>query len=383
MKLKSIEYSQFDGQSEEWRLEKCKLDDINLIVGRNATGKTKTLNIIGALAKLMSIIKKINYGHGNFNIIFDNKGKEMRYILHYKNNKVITERLSIGSKVLLERNSEGKGKIFTEEVQRTLDFQIPEDEVAAMAKRDKRQHPFLEDLFDWGDSLMHFRFGSELGQNQYVIFMKNSDEIERDLDLHDTTKVAGVFRRGREYFKDEFVNLIKKDMALIGYQIDDIGIDTPKSITIKHDLFSEPMGLIVKETDLKCNTDQSSMSQGMFRALSVIIQINYSQMARIPSCILIDDIGEGLDYDRSISLIKLVMEKVKNTHVQLIMATNDRFIMNNVPLQYWSIIQRQGNKSVMINRDNSPKIFDEFQSTGLSNFDFFSSKYYLGTTEEK
>jgi Fe-S cluster assembly ATPase SufC len=91
------------------------------------------------------------------------------------------------------------------------------------------------------------------------------------------------------------------------------------------------------------------MSQGMFRALSVIVQVNYAHMAKIPSCILIDDIGEGLDYDRSSSLIKLLINKVEDAHVQLIMSTNDRFVMNNIQLKYWSVIYRDGNVSKMIN----------------------------------
>jgi hypothetical protein len=34
------------------------------------------------------------------------------------------------------------------------------------------------------------------------------------------------------------------------------------------------------------------MSQGMFRVLSLIIQVNYSVLAKKPNCILIDDIGK-------------------------------------------------------------------------------------------
>jgi len=115
----------------------------------------------------------------------------------------------------------------------------------------------------------------------------------------------------------------------------------------------------------------------MFRALSLIIQITYSQLAGVPSCILVDDIGEGLDYDRSTALVRLLIERAKDTSGQLIMATNDRFVMNNVPLEYWSVIQRIGGVSKIYNYRNSPKLFNDFGLTGLNNFDFFSTKYYL------
>jgi hypothetical protein len=92
---------------------------------------------------------------------------------------------------------------------------------------------------------------------------------------------------------------------------------------------------------------------------------------------LIDDIGEGLDYNRSTALVKLLVDKAKETPFQLIMATNDRFVMNNVPLEYWSVIQRIGNISRIYDYRNSPDLFKEFELTGMNNFDFFSSKYYL------
>ena len=59
------------------------------------------------------------------------------------------------------------------------------------------------------------------------------------------------------------------------------------------------------------------------------------------------------------------------------MSTNDRFVMNNVPLEYWSVIDRVEGECKIYNYKNSPKLFDEFALTGMNNFDFFSSYYYL------
>ena len=115
----------------------------------------------------------------------------------------------------------------------------------------------------------------------------------------------------------------------------------------------------------------------MFRALSLIIQLNFAEHESLPSCVLIDDIGEGLDFERSSKLIKLIIEKSKKSKIQLILATNDRFVMNNVPLEYWSIIQRIGDECKIYNYKNSKKLFDDFDLTGLNNFDFFSSNFFL------
>lgn len=162
-------------------------------------------------------------------------------------------------------------------------------------------------------------------------------------------------------------------MAEIGYLIDDMGTTTPTSLVIQG---SHPIvGLYVRESDLGDITDQGDMSQGMFRALSIIIQLNYSGLSKKPSCILIDDIGEGLDFERSCSLIKLLVRKAEQSSVQLVMATNDRFVMNTVPLESWTVLRRVGGKIRVYNHENSKKRFDEFKFTGMNNFDFFALNF--------
>ena len=100
--------------------------------------------------------------------------------------------------------------------------------------------------------------------------------------------------------------------------------------------------------------------------------MNYSQLARRANCILIDDIGEGLDFERSAALIEILRRKAKDetSSFQLVMTTNDRFVMNNVPLEEWSILQRQGCSVQVRNYQNSKRHFDLFKFTGLNNFDF-------------
>ena len=135
--------------------------------------------------------------------------------------------------------------------------------------------------------------------------------------------------------------------------------------------------MYVKEADLIHRTPQHEMSEGMFRSLSLIIHLNYALSAKVPSCILIDDIGEGLDYQRSTTLIELLIDKAKDSSVQLILATNNQFVMNKVDLEYWSVIKREMQKTVFYNYRNAKDVFDQFELTGLDNFDFFSSNYFL------
>lgn len=57
------------------------------------------------------------------------------------------------------------------------------------------------------------------------------------------------------------------------------------------------------------------------------------------------------------------------------MATNDRFVMNNVPLEMWTVLQRKGSRCQVFNFNNSKEKFENFRFTGLNNFDFFATDY--------
>jgi len=160
-------------------------------------------------------------------------------------------------------------------------------------------------------------------------------------------------------------------MIRMGYNIEQVLLSNMESIkVIKGGIPAELQGICVKESNIDGIIDQNEISQGMFRALSIIIQVNYSQLTHSADCILIDDIGEGLDFDRSTRLIDLLREKAKISLFQLIMTTNDRFVMNSIPLEEWAVLQRQGGHVQVRNYENSRELFEEFKFTGLGNFSF-------------
>ncbi len=382
MQLKQIKFSRFKGESNEWSIEGkpqngefgqwLSFSQMNLIVGKNASGKTKTIDAIRHIADLLSgdiQISRLNllgYGTAEYQLIFNDNGSLIEYYLDYKNGEIIDEILIIDNQEKLNR---AKSKLWYEEIGRELTFEIDND-ILAVSKRDKKQHLFFEKLYSWGKNLNHYRFGSQLGKDAFlkdVNVIRNDDEV----DLKDGDEVTGIFVLGKNKFENLYIDAILDDMKSISYDIEKI------DISLLNNFPRSGYGLTVREADLKNMTDQREMSQGMFRALSLLVQLNYSLLSKIPSCILIDDIGEGLDYDRAKSLIDLIIEKVKYSSVQIIMTTNDRFVMNKIPLEYWSVIQRVPNKCLFYNYQNSTETFKEFEYTGLSNFDFLASEFYI------
>lgn len=374
MIIKSIKYSQFDGTPHEWRLENFSLGLVNLVVGENASGKSKILAIIRNLGNLLTGANP-TFLSANYEVEFDDNGVKLVYVLRCDGGVVKEERLNIGRKTMLTRIDDGTGKIYYERLKRKLGFQAPTGQVVTAARRDSIQHPFLDLLYSWGESVRLYHFGTEMGRNSFG-FPEGPILPKFSSDMPETA--VATFMDGQKRFSAQFVNSIIRDMKEIGYELTDIFTEAPFGLS---GLPKAVLALHAKETDLDASTSQNEMSQGMFRALSLIIRITYAQMAESPACILVDDIGEGLDYNRSTALVKLLIEKTKGTTTQLIMSSNDRFVMNNVPLQYWSVVQRVGNLSRVLNYDNSKNLFTQFELTGLNNFDFFSSKYYLNSGE--
>lgn len=386
MNLKKLKFCRFKDEPNEWSIEGkpqnseyhqwLSFDNINLIVGKNATGKSRTLDAILHIADLLSgnvklsQLNSIGYGTAKYELHFNDNNGIIDYSLDFKEGKIIQEILKVNQNEMLNRK---QGKLWYEGANKALDFETDED-ILAITKRDKKQHSFFEKLHFWGKNLSHYRFGRQLGKN---ILIKDIDvNDDEDIDLKDSDEVAKIFIKGKQKFGDDFTKVILKDMTSVSYKLDKIDASPLKRFPIL------AYGLSVQESDLKDVTDQREMSQGMFRALSLLVQLNYSLLSKIPSCILIDDIGEGLDYERAKSLIDLIINKIKDSPVQIIMTTNDRFVMNKIPLEYWSVIQRVPMKSLFYNYKNSEQIFDDFKYTGLNNFDFLSTEFYITGFED-
>ena len=203
--------------------------------------------------------------------------------------------------------------------------------------------------------------------------VKMADSLIEVPDPGDPDRVVAIFQHGKKSFGEAFLSAVREDLQKVGYAADEVGLRQPRGMRLE--VPGDLLGLFVRERDLGDATDQNNMSQGMFRALSLLVQVNHAILSGKPSCILIDDIGEGLDFERSCGLIDAVMSRARSSQAQLVMATNDRFVMNRVPLDNWSVLCRKGGRVSVRDYRNSREVFEGFLATGLSNFDFLALDY--------
>lgn len=362
MILSALKYTRFIDEPREWGItgrddDYAYFGNMNLLVGKNASGKSRTLNVIREIAGLLTgriNLKQAISPSGYYELIFKNETYSYKYILAFKDRIVTEEILSYNDNVILERNR----KIFIDKEKIEVLSEIRENELAA-ALLDTQDKPYFPDLVLWGQSLRNHMFANQLEKNRLVKDYTQATEDTQDIEPVHT------FFKGEQQFGDEFVSEIKTCMNELGYSVSDINI---RETEAGYSLFVEEDG--------EYAVSQLDMSQGMFRALSLFIMLCYARMTNLSLCVLIDDMGEGLDFDRSQTVIDIVIKKINHSNMQFFMTSNDRHVMNQISLKYWSVISRDRTKSIFYDYQNSKEIFDDFKYTGLNNFDFLATDFY-------
>jgi len=155
-------------------------------------------------------------------------------------------------------------------------------------------------------------------------------EVATKPEALDPNQLLLIYEDGRKRFGPAFNEAIIRDLQRLDYQVSEVGLEYLDRADLEG-ISIPPQVIFVQESDLSCRTRQIEMSSGMFRALNLAIQLNYWAETNTQVCMLVDDIGEGLDFERATKLIALLIDKAKKHRFQIIMTTNDRFVMNNVP----------------------------------------------------
>ena len=376
MSLVKLSYTEFEGTARHWEIDKATFSDINLIVGKNSSGKSRLMSVFATLTRLLSGQQQpLPYEPSKFVIELELNNQAFVYQLEIKNGSVIAEQFSIDKEIKLSRCENGSGTIRYEKEEKDLEFQLPLTVLAAVNRLDTIQHPFLMVLHQWAKSVALYHFGTDFGKSQVMsiteaeVFFRNPAHPVFD----DPNNLVAVYTSAFKDIGESFNKAIIADMNALGYSLTDVGSENIQTI------INFPIAALVMftvEKDLGFKNPQMQMSQGMFRALALVVHLNISAFSKNKQVILVDDIGEGLDYERATAIIKLLISKAKTFDLQLIMTSNDRFVMNEVPLEYWSVLKRKGGIVKLFNAQNSAQQFNDFKYLGLNNFDFFASDLF-------
>ena len=353
MRLSKFSYS-IKSKFDIWTINHIELGETNLIVGRNATGKSKFLTEIDALADYLSnneVLPNVEYGESEFiwEVEFiDEKQNLINYkirIGEFDNGKRYQdEKLVVNNLIVAERN-QSYAKIYSSLSNSYININPPDDILIINSRRDKDEFPFFEKIIKWAKGFKLVRFSQQ-----------------ENLKFYDLDTAEEIVRLDKKALKSVISNI-----NALGYEIDDITVD--KTTKFNH--------VFIKEKNLYNLLGPHEISTGMYRTLGLLAYIEFNLAKDYVSTIAIDDLSEGLDYERATKLGKLLVKKLENSNIQFIATSNDSFLMDVIPIKYWNILRRDGNTVSSFNYQNSKERFDKFLMTGLSNFDLFSSNYLM------
>lgn len=339
----------FQYYEPSWDMDNMvELENVALFVGQNAMGKSKLIERIKSVVKYILQLKEPSQ-YTNFVMTLgweDEQKNQIEYLFNFLNGEVDEESMWFNKEKILKRK---KG---TPTMLKGKTVNPPENKLVVGTQRDVILYPEFEKIVKWAESVVCISF-NELD----ILGDKTSAGLGLKKNLYDIVKDLSPES------KDKVIEAAKR----LNYPISKISAVS----------FGDIRKVTFKEDGVPRTLMDTTTSKGMFRALYLLILIEYlsSLTTSNDKLLIIDDMCEGLDYARSISLGKEILHCADEQNIQLIMSSNDNFLMDVVDLHYWQIIQREGVKISTINHSNSPKLFENFKYTGLSNFDFFSSDF--------
>lgn len=325
--------SSFSSHTAQWHINQLQFGKQNLIVGKNAGGKSSILRELYYFLREVMSHKNISLD-GNWAICFKYlTNKEIRYELEVSKNRFQNEKFYLN-----EEN---------------IPFNLINHSFIPSGSSQGINH--LEML---NSIQRHIRLGLK------TALFANTSPTTNCLRLWEISKEESLNINiiAQKFSKIQLQSVVKS-MNHIGYHIEKCYFEkTTQKVFI----------LEKGEDDLLAI---EKMSQGMFRAFALLMYLEYLIERKEISLLLIDDFCEGLDYERATKLGKYVFDLCQKQDIQLIATTNDSFLMDAIDISCWNVLQRDGKEITTINERSHPALFEKFKMRGMSNFDFFASDF--------
>jgi hypothetical protein len=357
MRLKSLTYREYSTQNGQnpWELSGLSFGKQNLIVGKNATGKTRIINVIHNLARqIQQPPAKLN---GEWNAHFcDDANRIFEYNVAWEDGKVSKELIILDGVKKLQRDTVSV-KLYSEISSSWNEISPPHDRLVLHVRRDSNEFPFLETLVSWANGVRGFAFANT-SPNMIEIPGNPSQLTSLNASPSALDELSGTQ-----------LNRVLKQLETMGYHLERASTGLIMGFPPNTKM------IVLKEQGIEHPIKQFEVSQGMFRALSLLTIMEFLRSKNMIGTILLDDFGEGLDFERTKKMAEIIFANNIDSPFQIIATSNDSFLMNSIQLADLTICFRTDHKVECLNYSNSKEKFDSWQQLGLNNFDLFSSNY--------
>ena len=348
MLLSEFTYKQAAG----WRLEELSLNHQNLIVGLNSVGKSRTVSALGQVARFIRGEADANMDDIGCSLLLEN-GCRLEYSFEVAGGDIQTEILRKDGRLLIMRER-SSATMYDEMVS------PPAGKLLIQVRRDTLRYPEIEEIITWAEHTTMFVFSN----------ITTSPNSLSPYTICKEPLLPVMYGKISEEKQKQLLAFMQE----LGYEIDRIEEYQKENGSKMLHIYEKGIGTPLTPFEL---------SNGMFRVFCVLLYMLYCSALADARCLIIDDMGEGLDYMRSTRLGKIMFSYCEENHIQLLATSNDSFLMDAVDLQYWNILQRKGGRVYSLNNKNSKELFERFVRTGLSNFDILSSNFLANNTKDE
>jgi energy-coupling factor transporter ATP-binding protein EcfA2 len=363
MQLRKISYK---NETTGWELRNLELGQLNLIVGQNAVGKSRTLETLKRFKAQISNDSEVNLESFQFEFV---DGRNNTYLYSFVLSAVgFKEDFTVNSKVIEEIKVNNVQKVHRAGDKFKIDidgifkeFEIDTNTILSVIKTVSENDYGAKAIRSWieGITFLWFIENKKVKHNNSNFSIDDGRLVPMALDLQNKGGLEEVVT----------------ELNGIGFAIKEIGLGGNgnerwlyfKEETVETELINGEKAFKALYID--------QLSTGLRRTVNLLITLKFLQKYKKPSTLIIDDFCEGLDYERAAKLGKLVFDKCKDSNVQLIAASNDNFLMDVIDIQYWNILQREGSVVTCINEKTHPEVFEKFRRIGLLNSDLLMSNF--------
>ena len=262
-----MKLTQFTYRGKDWRLASpINLQEVNLLVGKNAVGKSRTIRALGnVLLFLMQLSERNTLDIFRSELLFEDENDSISYEFRLKGADVVYESLKVNGETLLSRNE--NGTVLCGE-----SINPPVSKLTLHVRRDVVQYPFIEKIMLWAEHACGLCF----------------NEIEMAGDSAIPFYILG---QGQTLFA-MVKSLPEKSIQQVIDQAHELGYPIQRIELFEHG--SNLKMVLFHEENVKSQLFDALMSKGMFRALYLLIYAQYMSVREFPSLLLIDDLCEGV-----------------------------------------------------------------------------------------
>ncbi len=326
-----------DTSSDKWEFQETKLNNVNLIVGASASGKTRYLNTIFNVSK--AIVQNQTFIPGCWRLTI----KTEKYEYLWECESIVFDGGSQIEKEIVKRKRRDSQDRFENLIERTSDNFIFCENVLPKLQRDRPGITLLKEeekigpLFEtfskvqirkFHDEGLRDAFSLQDVSNQLIALTESKDKIFT-LWMQQPTLSAKMYLLSKTF--PECYDLAVKTFVQIFPSIKKcyVNIQTPGVVPI----------FLIEEEKINRTIPLLELSSGMQKVLLIITDI-----ITLPkgSIYIIDEYENSLGINAIDFLPEFLIEH--GTNIQIFITTHHPYLINSMPMKTWRVFNRIGSK---------------------------------------